>query len=273
MKHFKNKYQIVATTIFIAYTLWWLLNQPHLKAQGTSVQLEASSFAVLALYGSIVGFKVARQWGGFKTVLGKALMFFSIGLLGQEIGQLIYDYMIYGLHQSALQYPSIGDVAFFGSVLMYIAGAFYISKVAGVHRSLKDTRARAIAIAVPVIILAVSGSILIFQHSYDTSHPLTVFLDIAYPVGQAVYISLAIAAYLISRKTLGGVIRRAILILIAALALQYLADFTFIYQSHHNTYVFGGYDDYFYLVSSFVMTTALIKFSTVYNNLGSKSDG
>jgi hypothetical protein len=61
--------------------------------------------------------------------------------------------------------------------------------------------------------------------------------------------------------------RSALLLVMLALCTQYVADFTFLYQSNHTTYVPGKYDDLFYLIAYFIMTTALIRFHTIYKNL------
>jgi hypothetical protein len=224
----------------------------------------------MALVGAIIGFLAAKKWGGFKTVLGKALTFFSLGLLAQEAGQIIYTYYIYGA-KIQIPYPSWGDAAYFGSVLLYITAAFFLSKAAGAKFSLKNTRYKAVAVIVPAALLATSYWVLLNNHQYDTSHPLTVFLDFGYPMGQAVYISIAITAYLLSRKLLGGVMRKGIVLVILALFVQYIADFMFIYQSSRGTWLTGRLDDLLYFIAYFVMATAMIQFYRIYKSLSTAS--
>src|SRR4029077_16529139 len=98
-----------------------------------------------------------------------------------------------------------------------------------------------------------------------------VFLDFGYPMGQAIYISIAITAYLLSRKMLGGIMKAGILLVILALFIQYISYFTFIYQSSRGTYLAGKFDDLFYLISYFAMTIAMIKFYKIYSELRSKT--
>lgn len=261
-----NKLQLFITIVFLGLTAWWLSFQSVVEDQGLSPQWFAGTYGFVALFGAIVGFMAARKWGGFKTVLGKALTFFSLGLLAQEAGQLIYQYYIYG-QKIDIPYPSWGDVAYFGSVLLYIVAAYFLTKVSGVKFSLKHTKYKAVAVIVPAILLAVSYGILLKGHEYDTSNPMTVLLDFGYPMGQALYISIGITAYLLSRRLLGGVMKQGIVLIILALFLQYVADFNFIYQSSRETYIPGGYADYLYLVSYFAMATALIKFLAIYRGL------
>lgn len=262
----KNKKQIFVTLLFLGFFAWWLSFQHVVTKQGLAVQWYGGTYGVMALIGSVIGFSAARKWGGFKTVLGKALTFFSLGLLAQEAGQLIYTYYIY---ESKIQipYPSLGDIAYFGSVLLYVCAAFFLTKAAGARYSLKNIKYKAVAVAVPVILLAVSYGVLLNNHQYDTTKPLTVFLDFGYPMGQAVYIAIAITAYLLSRKLLGGVMKKGLILITIALIIQYVADFTFIYQSSRGEYLSGKIVDLLYLISYFALTTALIKYHAIHDNL------
>jgi len=262
----KNKLQLFVTLVFIGFVGWWISFQHVLSKQGLSVQWFEGVYGLLALTGSIIGFITARKWGGYKTILGRALLFFSFGLLAQEAGQLILNYYIY-VSKIQIPYPSLGDIAYFGSTLSYLTGAYFLTKAVGVRFSLKAVKYRVIALLVPVVLIAASYWIFLHNHQYDWHKPVTVFLDTAYPVGDAGYISLAIVAFLLSRKMLGGIMKLGLLILIAALILQYIADFTFLYQSNRGTYMAGNYDDLFYLISYFVTTSAIIKFYTTYKHL------
>jgi hypothetical protein len=267
----KNKLQFLVTVVFFGLVIWWISFQHVVTKQGLSAQWFEGTYGLMALTGSVIGFIAARKWGGFKTVLGRSLTFFAIGLLAQEAGQLIYQYYIYA-DKISIPYPSFGDVAYFGGVLVYICAAIFLAKATGVSLSLKKkTGYKVIAVAIPLIMLVVSYQILLHNHHYDTSHPLTVFLDAGYPIGEACYISVAIVAYLLSRKMLGGIMKAGILLVIFALVVQYVADFTFVYQSNRGTYVAGKFDDLFYLIAYFVMTSAMIKFLTTYKVLNNKT--
>ncbi|HSX46095.1 MAG TPA: hypothetical protein VLG27_03780 [Candidatus Saccharimonadia bacterium] len=263
----KNKLQILVTVIFLAFVAWWISFQHVVTKQGTSVQWFGGTYGSVALIGAVIGFAAAKKWGGFKTVLGRALTLFSLSLLAQEAGQLIYTYYIYGA-KIQIPYPSWGDVAYFGSVLFYIAAAFFLARAAGVKYSLKQKKSyKFIATVLPLVLLVASYSILLHNHHYDTSKPLTVFLDVGYPVGEAIYISIAIVAFLLSRKALGGMLRPAILLVLLALVIQYISDFTFVYQSSRGTYLSGKFADLFYLIAYFAMTTALIRFHVAYKHI------
>lgn len=263
-----KKLQIFTTVVFLGFLAWWISFQHIVHNQSLVTQWFSGTYGVVALIGGLIGLYAARKWGGFKTVLGKALIFFSLGLLAQEAGQLIYAYYVDVSHID-IPYPSWGDVAYFGSVILYIIGAIYLTKLSGAKFSLKETKYKAIAVIVPVVLVSVSYYVLLRGHEYDTSHLPTVFLDFGYPMGQAVYISIALTAYLLSRKLLGGVMKAGILFIIGALCLQYIADFNFIYETNRGTGLWGGRGDLLYLIAYFAMAIALTKFIGIYGGLQS----
>lgn len=266
MRLIKSKIQILLTVVFLAYVAWWASFQSIVQDQGVSVQRFGATYGVVALIGAVVGFVAARRWGGFKTVMGRALMFYALGLLAQEAGQIIYTYYIYGA-KIQIPYPSWGDLAYFGSVLLYIYATVLLAKAVGVRFSLKRKMYKLVTFLVFAAILTTSYWVFLHNHQYDTSHPLTVFLDFGYPMGQAIYISLAVTAYLLSRRMLGGVMRAGILIVILALFIQYIADFTFLYQSSRGTWLTGRWNDLTYLIAYFVLASAMVKFLLTYKNL------
>ncbi|MGZ6005035.1 MAG: hypothetical protein ACXWLH_02690 [Candidatus Saccharimonadales bacterium] len=270
MSLLKNKLQVLVSLIFLGYIIWWISFQRVVNNQGLSVQRFGYIYGSMALIGAIIGFVASIKWGGFKSVVGKALMFFSFGLLAQEAGQLILAYYIY-VSKIQIPYPSLGDIAYFGSTLFYLCGGIFLAKAVGVKFSLKSNRAKLVAFLIPALLLGASYWVFLHNHQYDTSHPLTVFLDFGYPFGDALYISMGIIAFLLSRKMLGGIMRAGILILIFALIAQYIADWTFLYQSSRGTYLSGKYDDLFYLIAYFITTTAVIKFHSTYNGLRSRA--
>jgi hypothetical protein len=271
MKLNKNKLQIFITLVFIGFVGWWISFQSGLKAQGLSVQWFEGVYGLIALFGSIIGFVTARRWGGHKTVLGKALLFFSFGLLAQEAGQLILNYYIY-VSKIQIPYPSLGDIAYSVSTLSYLCGGLFLAKAVGIKYSLKSTKYRALAGIVPLVLFIASFVIFLHHYVYDFHHPLTVFLNLFYPLGDATYIAMGIVAFLLSRKMLGGIMRAGILILILALILQYSADFSFLYASSRASYLAGNHVDLLYLISYFVTTTALIRFFYTHSRLSTVGD-
>lgn len=248
--------------IVLAYLVWWhFLDYGHIETEGHVLDWFAGTYGVIALIGGLCGVVISNKWGGFKSVLGRAILMFSLGLLAQEFGQLTYAYYII-VKAVEIPYPSIGDIGYFGSVLLYIYGTVLLARAAGTKFSLKDVGSKVLAIGVPAILLVSSYLFFLKGYEFDSSAPLITVLDLGYPLGQAIYIAIAIVAFLLSRKMLGGVMRGKILLIILALCAQYAADFNFLFQANRETWITAGYGDILYMVSYALMAFALFNIST-----------
>lgn len=262
----------ISILFFVIVTVWWMLLPANSDLQEIMSKrfLWGSFYQIIALWGGLVGILIAQSWGGVKSVLGRSALAFSIGLLLQVFGQSVYSY--YNLiAKIEAPYPSIGDVGFFGSIPLYIWGVLSLGRAAGVRVSLRSFSNQIWAVIIPLILL--SGSYIIFLqgHTYDWSVPLTTFLDFAYPLGQAFYVSLALLIFFLSRKVLGGIMRGPTIFFLFALVVQYLADFNFLYQASRGTWYVAGYGDYLYAISYLVMSLALFYLGISYKTLAQKN--
>lgn len=258
----------ISTVIFGVLAVWWGWIQLTQEPGGEIGGYFSDSYGILALVGGIFGLIASKKWGGYKSILGRAIVFFSLGLFLQAFGQAAYSYYAYILGVDA-PYPSIGDVGYFGSIPLYILGVWNLGKAAGAKLSLRSYKNKLWAILVPAAILFISYFIFLKDYSVcpvdeETmeavcSTPVQVFLDFGYPLGQAIYVSVAMLVYFLSKKLLGGIMRTKILLVLFALTVQYIADFIFLYQNSRDTWVPGGVNDFTYLVAYIIMITALLR--------------
>jgi len=264
---FKQNYFVKHTSLFfLILTVWWLSIFLRDLKTGSENNAFTLIYPFLSLIGGIIGLCVAREWGGLKSFLGKSISMFSFGLLAQFFGQAIYAYYIY-IKGIEVPYPSLGDIGYFGSVIFYIVGAFYLAKISGFKFSFKLWKGKLISIAIPLVLLASSYLFFLKGYEFDWSNKLKIFLDLGYPLGQAIYVSIAILAFLMSRNILGGILKKPIIFIIVVLVFQYLCDFTFLYQASRGTWYVGGTNDYMYFTSYFIMTLALIYMGSVYKQI------
>lgn len=263
-KHWAS-YSIV-TLVFLGFLGWWVYLQIYTVPESSSREYFADTYGTMALVGAVLSLGVFGKWGGIKSQLGRAILALGLGLFAQVFGQVTYTYYALKLNVE-VPYPSIGDIGFFGSVLFYIYAAWLLSRVAGAKYNLKDIKGKALAFLIPAGILA--GSYYSFLREYDFTEVgrLTSFLDFGYPLGQAIFIAIAGVTFLLSRKLLGGIMRKSILLLLLALAIQYAADFNFLYQTIQETWLNGGYGDLIYLSAYFLMAIALLSFKSAYHKL------
>ena len=220
----------------------------------------------MALWGGIWGIAIAQKWGGIRSVMGKTVILFSLGLLFQVFGQLAYAYLSFYIHID-VPYPSSGDIGYFGSIPLYIYGILLLAKASGVKIGLKSFESKIQAILIPLVMLVVAYFLFLQGYEFDWKDPIKIFLDFGYPLGQAIYISIAFLTYLLSRNILGGIMKRKILFILFALCIQFLSDYTFLYQLSRGTWAVGGINDYMYLIAYFIMTLALLQLNTVLSKI------
>lgn len=257
----------LASAIFLSFlTFWVILAVKGLQGETHSAEIFSALYGLMALFGGLVGLKVSKRWGGFKSLIGRSVMYMSLGLLAQELGQVTYSAYTYIFHQE-IPYPSLGDIGFYGSAILYTLAAFTLIKALSTKGMLSSKKNRLAAAIIPLILLSVSYLIFLRGYSFAFDHPLTIFLDFGYPLTQAFYLSLGILAFLFSYRYLGGIMRPVVLFLIFALFLQYMADFTFLYQTSRDTWKTAGVNELLYLSAYFVMTLSLIKFESVLEGL------
>jgi len=263
-KHWKAK---VAFIIFAIFTVWWIFLQ-FIPKESIYHQVFGETYGILAFWGAISGFLVAKKWGGLKSVLGKAIILLSIGLLAQEFGQLAYAYYIYVLNID-IPYPSLGDIGFFGTIPFYIAAAYLIANASGVKLTKGSFQNKIQAIVIPLLMLGIGYILFLKGYEFDFSNPLKIFLDFGYPLGQAIYISIGILTYSLTRNMLGGIMKGKILFFIIAFSSQFLADYIFLY--FQDQYYNGSFIDFMYLVAYFIMAIAIIQLESTLTKL--KHDG
>lgn len=230
------------------YSFWW-----------------GGSYQLIALVGAIFGFMVSRKWGGLKSVMGRATFMFSVGLLGQWFAQAAGTYLVWQV--GTVPYPSLSDIGAFGAIIFYAIGAVYIAKASGARVSLRSYKGKLIAIIVPILFLIFSFTVFLRSYEYDWSSPITTFLDLGYPLGAAFYVSLAILAYFLSLKFLGGIMKLPILFLIASLVTEYIADFLFLYDAHAGSYIPGGFNDMLFVIAYSLMAISLTQIGVVFNRI------
>lgn len=254
-----------AILIFLLFTLWWITNQYILDPKSVRYDVFGDFgdvYGFMALWGGLWGIVISKKWGFTQSVMGKAILMFSLGLFAQEFGQISYS-LYYNLTGVPGPYPSIGDLGFFGSIFFYMYGVWLLGQASGIHLKLQLYKSKIQAIIIPAIMLFVAYYLFLQNYTFDWANPIKIILDFGYPFGQAIYISLAILVYFLSRDILGGVMKDKILFILFALWIQFLSDYFFLYQSSHGTYAVGGIIDYMYLLSYFAMTLGLLQLNNV----------
>ncbi len=266
LKKTKSLYGIAIAIFGVFLVFWLIIARKGLQGESDTAEIFSALYGIMALYGGLVGLRVSKIWGGRKSLLGRAILLASLGLLAQEIGQITYSAYTY-VFNTEIPYPSLGDIGFFGSVILYIFAVINLIKALSTKASLKSKTNKVWIVLIPSLLLLFSYYYLLRGYEFDWNYPMTVILDFGYPLGQAFYIALAILAYVLSKKYLGGLMKKVILFLLFALVIQYIADFSFLYRVNRDLWKTAGINEFAYLVSYLVMTLSLIKFRAAYQKL------
>lgn len=257
----------VLSVIFGVLLVWWiflfLLGQNEDNRYQNLVW--AALYQLIALLGGIWGILISRGWGGKRSVMGRSIVAFSLGLLLQVFGQSVFSF--YNLFLGVeIPYPSIADIGYFGSIPLYIYGILLLAKASGVSISLRSYRQKLQAIIIPIIMCGGSYYFFLLGYEYDGNGFLKAFLDFGYPLGQAIYVAIAILTYTLSKKVLGGIMRGKVCFILIALVAQYIADSNFLYQAINLTWINGGYGDLLYMISYLLMAFGLLQLKSKHIN-------
>lgn len=257
--------------IYLLLVFWWIfdpfiLGPNHRRILGDF----ASIYFLMALWGSIWGMWISKKWGWFTSVTGKTILMFSLGLFAQAFGECVYAYYTFYLHVK-IPYPSLGDLGYFGSIPFYIYGTILLAKASGVQIKLQSVEHKLVAIIMPVTLLVIGYFLFLQDYIFDWSRPVKTFLDLGYPLGQAVYISIALLTYFLSKGRPDGGMKNKSLFIFVALCAQYLSDYNFLYQFSRGTWVTGGFGNFLYLTAFFLMTLALFQLNSGSSQLNGRS--
>jgi hypothetical protein len=245
----------VSILLYALLTVWWII----IWLGGTKTAQINNDFGFVyggfSLWGAWWGFRTSQLWGGRKSLMGRAILSLAIGLLLQGFGQYSFWFINVFL-QINIPYPGVPDIGYFGTIPFYIYAALMLVKASGASISLKLLKNQIHAIIIPVILLIISYALILRNYTFDMASPLTGLLDFGYPLGQLTYTAIALVTYSVSRKILGGLMRRPIIILIAAFFIQFIADYSFIYFK--DSFYPASFIDFIYLTAYFVMTLGMI---------------
>ena len=249
------------------FTVWWALL--YFSPITTDLQKEyfSASYGLMALIGGLYGLMLSKRFGGIKSYLGLAVLFFSLGLLAQEFGQITYSYysLVLGIE---IPYPSLGDLGFAGSIALYMLGVYYLARACSINYLLETAKSKVIFVLVPAVLLSFTYYVFLRGYEIDLTDPLTTLLDLGYPLGQSLYVSLGAVLFLLSGKYLGGLMKEKVLFILGALLVQYLADFYFLFLVSREIFDTAGLSELIYLLAYFFMTFALVRLESVFDSVG-----
>ncbi len=246
--------------IYVFLVLWWLTIYYRGLQETTENYLFSLIYTVMPLGWGILGLSNARIWGGFQSYMGRAILFFSGGLCAWGIGNLIYAYYNLVL-KIPVPYPSIADAGFFLLYPFSAVGVVYLYRITGASLALRSTWGKLGLLVIPFFLVALSYYLLLIVArggviTYDQDL-LKLILDVVYPVGDVVVITLAAVVYTLSYGYLGGSFRKPIVIILIAFTFAYVTDFAFSYTTTTGTFFVANWVDLLYATTFFLISLGL----------------
>lgn len=227
-------------------------------------------FGLIPLLGGLIAMFRSKIWGGLKTAIGKAVFFIGLGIFLWGCGEMIWSYYNFFLKIPA-PYPSIADLGFAPSIFFYGLGTFYLSKVTGAKFGFRNKFAKFFLLLAPFVILAFSYYLLVTVARGGVLIPeseslLKTVLDIAYPLGDFLALSIAIIISGLSFQYLGGRYTLSIVTILVGLGVMFLGDTVFSYATTVGTYYNGNWGDLLLTLGTFLLAFGVLGFSKLYES-------
>lgn len=258
---FRNKFTYWILILFTIEFLWWIRIQTFGLFNTDESYFFNWFYGFIAISGALYGIHISiSKWGGWSSIIGRGLILLPVGLLSQSFGVTLWWVYNY-LARVEVPYPSLADVGFFGLIPAYTLGALMFAIASGAKFSLRTSGGKLYAFLIPFASLVVAYGLFLKNVGFDLSDPIRTFLDIGYPLGEIIPVSIALFILTLSRKFLGGTMKNRILFLTGAFFFQFLTEYAFLYAAGAQTYVNGGWNDLMYAMSYTIMSLGLIAFT------------
>jgi hypothetical protein len=252
--------------LLILFVFWFLLFLSGSKA-GFYNYLYSFLFGLIPLVGGAVAIFHSRLWGGFGSAIGKAVFLIGLGLFCWGFGETIWSYYNFFVGEPA-PYPSLADIGFAPSIFFYGLGSIFLAKATGAKYGLRNKYAKIFAILSPFLILAFSYYVLVIVARGGTlippgETPLKIVLDIAYPLGGFLSLTIAVIVSGLSFKYLGGRYLPDIVSILLGLVVMFIGDSVFSYTTTVGTFYNGSFGDLLLTFGLFFLTFGVLGFTTM----------
>lgn len=241
--------------ICLGYIIWWLaINKLNVPNRDNF----SDSYSLISLTAGLAGLVAAKKWGLFKSKFGAAIGFFALGLILQFLGHLIYG-LYFRVGHVELAFPSVGDIPFLLTGFAYILGVYNLLKIIVFKGSIFKPR---IVLIISTFITVIIGWLIYvgFLHLaiHDERGTIYSVVNAAYPLIQVFYFLIGSIALMQAKRMVGGKMLAAVSTMLVALIVQYIADFSFLYQSYHDIWKAAGSNDLVYVVAYGLMALSIL---------------
>ncbi|HEV8052888.1 MAG TPA: hypothetical protein VGP47_10370 [Parachlamydiaceae bacterium] len=262
-----NIYQKICLAFFIVIVGLWISLFVTKTTDGFYNYLYSFLFGIIPLLGGLVAMYQSRIWGGFKSTVGKAVFFIGLGIFCWGVGEMIWSYYNFIINVPA-PYPSLADIGFAPSIFFYGLGSVYLAHATGAKFGLRNKFAKIFLVIAPIFIWIFAYYILVTVARNGVLVPegettLKFVLDIVYPFGGFVSLTLAVIISGLSFRYLGGRFKFDVISILIGLAVMFVADSVFSYTTTVGTYYNGNFGDLLLASGQFFLTYGVLGFCTM----------
>jgi hypothetical protein len=194
---------------------------------------------------AFIGFDRVKSFT-MKSAMGRSLAFILTGMLMWGFGNLAWLYynVVMGIE---LPYPSLADVGYIGMIPFASFGLLLLLRSV----KIKFDKAAILKITlIPIAMFLVTYLLFIQSKLAEDADPVVKILNVAYPVGDVVFLSFGLAILSLVK---GGKMFRPIGIICAGFIVEAVADFVFSWSTSTGTYYVGSLADLFFALAFFTL--------------------
>ena len=265
IKESLSKYYSNFLKLFILFSVFYWLFIYFLKSDDQIYfDIFGLLLGLLPIFGVILGVYIQNEWGGFKSYVGKSIIFITISLLMWFLGQTTYLFLSKTLGE--VPYPGLPDYFFIFIDIFYTLSMLAVMKYSGAKSQMSKSKLTYL----PLLIIPIASVILNIRiffgdwssiFSAEASGSETIF-NLIYTFGSIADMAVIVITILFSFSKLGGKMRSAIYLLFVGVVFQYVGDVLYSYiEARPDFPINGNAADFVYFLSIASIIFALIKFN------------
>lgn len=255
MKFHRGFFLTFITTLFAVSLIWDFTLYTNTDKTTFFHFLYNLVYGSIFIFGGLVTLFYSVQFS-LSTNLGKMLLFFGLGLLSFATGNIIW-YFYNNFLQVEIPFPSIADVMYISFYPLMVIGTLYLLKIYKTLVTQNIVRDSIIIVIISFIVIFTIFSRLDLLSDFTL---IQKFVNVFYPVGDAVIIALTLIALRIG----GGKLHPSLYIFTFGLLMQSVADLLFNYRNAIGVYWNGDIADLFFSFGGYFMSFGIFE---IINNL------
>lgn len=211
---------------------------------------------LLSITGAYISFKRMRDWGGYRSKVGKVLLFYGLGFLAWTIGTIIWAYYYFFL-DNTMPYPSWADLAYVLINPCWIIGLSLFGYITALKNQQYQIKQKLYFFFIPICMALVTFYLIfILGHDSDISNEsgLKLFLDFYYTGGDIVQLVVLMLVSGTAFNYLGERLRLPFILIVSSLLVSYVGDSLYTYSTSVGTYLNGDITDFLFTLLLFLVS-------------------